>query len=144
MEPVDRVYTVVDSGLSAGAQIAQTSHAVAQLSVEHPELFREWVTGGNTIICLEASFVDLLDFGYQLVQASKHMEDVRMAWFNEPDFDGKLTAFSVFGTEYVQFALTELTLAQKPSKGRLFEWRARKREAQLRAKNRLEGPQEAI
>ena len=67
MNETERVYVVVDSGLSRGVQAAQSIHAVAALQDKHPLWFLSWINGGNTIIVLESDEIDLLSHSTQIL-----------------------------------------------------------------------------
>lgn len=85
----ERVYVVVDSGLSRGAQAAQAIHAVAELAFEFPEWHRNWINCGNVIIVLETE-----NIMKTILTAMPFVHGYTI--FREPDFDWAVTAFAVF------------------------------------------------
>lgn len=129
----ERVYVVVDAGLSRGAQAAQAIHAVAELVANHPAMTENWSSNGNVVIVLESPRVeDVLE----RITTDEDYYGVGLATFNEPDFDGTLTAFAVFsgtlGGEVVNVLLSDLPLAGKKPRWPWQERKLQKRESELR------------
>lgn len=77
-----KLYVVVRGDLPAADQAVQAAHAVADFAGEHPREFKDWNTGNNTLILLEAR--DRVHLRSLAVQAEdggfKHTK------FVEPDF----------------------------------------------------------
>lgn len=88
---MERLYVVVRSDLPAGAQIAQSCHALRAFVEAHPDLDRAWHAAGGNLVCLSVPCeLDLLEL---LGQARR--EGLRFAWFDEVDFGSSLTAIAL-------------------------------------------------
>lgn len=86
-----RLYLAVLDALTAGQRIAQAAHAVTEMAVGHPEAFRAWHAGTNTVVCvvMDARALDAL------VRAARIYGDRAVA-FHEPDRGGERTCVAVF------------------------------------------------
>jgi hypothetical protein len=70
--------------------VAQSVHALADFSVEHPQAFKEWQSRSNYVCCLETSrfkMIDLID-RLSLLKIKYHI-------FFEPDIGNEMTAIAV-------------------------------------------------
>lgn len=87
-----------------GYQLVQSVHAMADFAATHPQVFRDWQKGSNTLVCLsvadEPALNKLLDklsaYGVPLVE------------FRESDVDNQLTSFCILGTELIRSKLRHL------------------------------------
>jgi hypothetical protein len=85
---MNKLFTIVKSGLGAGAQIAQSCHAVAAFAAHHPDPFGAWaLPEQRNIVCLEAPELELL---LARLEGAGH----RCAAFRETDLGGELTAIA--------------------------------------------------
>lgn len=91
---MDRLYIVTRADLPAGAQIAQSCHALRAFVEAHPEIDRAWHTAGGNLVCL--SVADERDLS-ELLADAMHGELLAVAGFWEQDFDGELTAIALEG-----------------------------------------------
>lgn len=139
----ERVYVVVDAGLSRGAQAAQAIHAVTELQMAWPAEAVQWRNNGNVIIVLESD--DLSTTLYKLVQdeyGPLSQPFYGLATFREPDFNNKLTAFAVFGDAHdipgqgvlgrIGVLLSDLPLAGRNPRWPWQERKLQRRETELR------------
>ena len=106
---MDKLRIVVDAALEEGAIAAQTGHAVTEFSFAHPEAFRAWHTGSNTIVILAASAEKLEAIGHQVEDAGE-----KLARFHEPDLGGKLTAIALGPSRVARKATANLPRAGAP------------------------------
>lgn len=110
---MNRLYTVVRSDIPAGAQIAQTGHAVAAFAAAHPEAFRAWSEPEQrNIVCLAApgrTEIELLLVKLEALGA-------RVGLFRETDLAGELTAIAC-GEEGAK-SLSSLPLAGRSARAR--------------------------
>ena len=106
-----KLYLVTRKDLSAGQQLAQTCHSLAQFSYDYPEDFREWVEKSNYIVVLstenEESLKDIIN---QLKD-----NDLDHSVFVEPDLDNQVTALAISPkhTDWASRYLSSLPLAMK-------------------------------
>jgi hypothetical protein len=88
---MNKLYTVTRSDLPAGAQLAQSCHALAAFASAHPESFRAWAEPEQrNIVCLAAPTRAALE---QLLWTLQR-DEARVAEFRETDLDGELTAIA--------------------------------------------------
>lgn len=85
---MNKLFTIVKAGLGAGAQIAQSCHAVAAFAAHHPEPFGAWaLPEQRNIVCLESRELEPL-------LARLTAAGLRCAEFRETDLGGELTAIA--------------------------------------------------
>lgn len=85
---MNKLFTIVKVGLGAGAQIAQSCHALAAFAAHHPDQFNAWaLPEQRNIVCLEAPELESL---LARLRAAGH----RCAEFRETDLGGELTAIA--------------------------------------------------
>ena len=102
-----KLLTVVRADLKPGAQIAQTSHAIAEFAYQFPNQFLDWKQNSNYIISLSVDneeklqrlFYKLLDNGADVVA------------FTEPDINDQLTSICYYGTPEMRKLTDKLDLA---------------------------------
>lgn len=105
---MNKLYTIVGRGLPAGAQIAQSCHAVAAFAAHHPAEFQSWaLPEQRNIVCLEAGELDSL-------LANLRGAGIKCAAFYETDLGNELTAIAC--EEAASRYLSSLPLAGKLAK----------------------------
>jgi peptidyl-tRNA hydrolase len=105
--PKDKLYLVTHAGLSAGYQIAQVAHVVADYIMTHPEAAKNWHTISNYIIVLEVDDQEsLLDLHEEARNAS-----LQVVAFQEPDLNFETTALAFSPSEQTTAFLRHLRLA---------------------------------
>jgi len=52
MKPSSKLYLITRVDLSPGQQAVQSAHALTELSMQHPEPFKEWYHDSNTLAFL--------------------------------------------------------------------------------------------
>lgn len=86
-----KLFVIVRGDLAAGAQCAQSCHAICAFAVAYPEKTHAWHTGSNNLVVLaapsELALEDLIDRAELL--------RVPIAAFREPDFCDQLTAIAL-------------------------------------------------
>ncbi len=108
---MNRLYVITRSDLSAGAQIAQTGHAVAAFAAAHPEAFKAWAKPEQrNIVCLAVPSAGALE---QVLWRLKSI-DARVAEFRETDLSNELTGIAC-GEEGAKL-LSSLPLAGRPAR----------------------------
>ena len=88
---MERLYVIVRSDLPPGAQLAQSCHALSAFACAHPDLHREWHTGGQNLVVL--AIRDKFTLAGLLYDAAN--SGVEHARFHEPDFGNELTAIAL-------------------------------------------------
>ncbi len=85
---MDKLYVMVDSGLSSGLKMAQACHALRLFGDEHSEIELEWYKGSSNIVVLEHDEVG---------EVARELESLGylVSRFHEPDLDNLLTAICV-------------------------------------------------
>jgi hypothetical protein len=90
-ETLEKLYTVVRSDIPAGAQVAQSCHALAAFASHHPEAFQGWAEPEQrNIVCLAAPSKAALE----LVLATLQQHGARCAEFRETDLGDELTGIA--------------------------------------------------
>lgn len=83
------LYVLVRSDLSAGMQLAQACHGVAEFARDHPTEFASWMETSNYIVVLQvADEVELLNWCDRLsgwCAPFAEMADVAYSLVHEPD-----------------------------------------------------------
>lgn len=97
-------YIVLDETLKPGQQIAQCAHAIAEFSIQHPQLFKEWHDISNYICCLIAPDLEALE------QRCKE-QGMSYTTFREPDYDNKLTAIAIEPSQLAKSIVRSYKLA---------------------------------
>lgn len=101
-----KLYLAVLDDLTAGERIAQAAHAVTEMAVEHPEAFRAWHRGTNTVVCVAMNAREM----ERLLVTAAMAGDAAVA-FCEPDRGGERTAVAVFPSVATRRLLRRATLA---------------------------------
>jgi len=95
--------------LHPGAQASQMVHAIAQFSVEQPELFKSWYDISNHVALLSIEDEDSL-----LALAEKlRARGLTVSLFQEPDYDNQYTSFTVEACDLSRKLTSHLPLAFK-------------------------------
>jgi len=108
---MNKLYTIVRSDIPAGAQVAQTAHAVAAFASAHPDQFKAWAEPEQrNIVCLVApARAELESLLARLVAAG-----VACAAFRETDLGEELTGIAC--AEEAAKLLSSLPLAGRAPK----------------------------
>lgn len=107
-----KLVTVVRNDISAGYQVAQTAHSVAEFAHELPKQFKDWKTNSNYIISLSIDNEEKLQRLYYKLQ--DYGADV--VAFTEPDIGDQLTAICYYGTPELRKITDKLNLTLKNQK----------------------------
>lgn len=106
---ISKLVTVTRQDLTAGEQLAQSCHSVADFSYYQPKIFKDWREQSNYKICLatkdEQSLIKLHD---KLIS-----KGATIVAFIEPDMQDQMTAFTFYGTPEIRKYTTHLPLAGK-------------------------------
>lgn len=101
--------SITRQDISAGYQVVQTAHAIADFAYDHPDQFKQWKSESNSIITLavkdEQSLIDLF---IKLKERTPFVTS-----FREPDIDDQMTAICVYGTPEIRKVLSNIPLALK-------------------------------
>lgn len=101
------LYLITHQQLSAGYQIAQVAHAVADFSIRLPQTFQKWHGESQYIVSLATPCSTTLSNLFQQLIAEGHVAIP----FHEPDLDHELTAFAVAPHPALKKRLSNLPLA---------------------------------
>ena len=105
----DKLYLVTHSQLSAGYQIAQVAHVVAEFINQHPTLANQWHSISNSIIVLEAKNARELSE----LQEKAIERGLKVTAFREPDIGDEITALAFEPSEDTRKFLSNLPCAGK-------------------------------
>ena len=90
-----------------GYALPQSLHSIADFAYEYPDVFKQWKTESNSVVCLSAKseqhLLKLYEKYSQLTPAVK---------FFEPDVD-EWTSICLYGTSQIRKSLSHLPLALK-------------------------------
>lgn len=109
-----KLYVLIRDDMSEAQQAVQAGHAIAKFGLEHPEEFRAWQEGSNTLIYL--SVVEPHWWATVLADG-----DVKYSMFREPDraWQGGYSAYTAvavapnWACQYVLFKDLPLALQTK-------------------------------
>ena len=110
-EPAKMVIVTRDD-MSPGYQLVQSVHGLADFAAEHPNAFRDWQSGTNTLVCLSVPDEPALE---KLLQKLE-VYGVPVTPFREPDVNNQLTSFCILGTELIRAKLRYLPPALQGGK----------------------------
>lgn len=102
------LYVVTHGELTAGYQIAQVAHAVADFALHKPEQFKTWHVNSQYIVALQVPDKDTL--ATLLMNAEESHETIA---FYEPDLMDSLTSIAFVPHERNKRFLANLPLAGK-------------------------------
>lgn len=106
-----KLVTVTRKDLSAGYQLVQSGHAIAEWIKHFPELFAEWNKQSNYLISLSTDNEESLQDLYNRLQY--YGADV--VAFYEPDIQNQMTAICYLGTPEMLKHTKKLDLALSES-----------------------------
>ena len=101
-----KLVVITRADISAGYQVVQSNHAVADFAHEHPETFASW-KGDSNSICLSATSEEHL---LRLYEKYKRITPATI--FFEPDVNA-YTSLCLYGTPKVRKSLSHLSLTLK-------------------------------
>jgi hypothetical protein len=90
---MERLYVIVRADLSAGAQLAQSCHAVSAFAYRYRVEHDAWQANDQNLVVLSVENESALGELLCVVAGS----GAKVAAFHEPDFGNQLTAFAVSG-----------------------------------------------
>lgn len=105
----DKIYLVTHGNLSAGYQIAQVAHVMADYIMRHPSSASQWHSISNSLIVLEAKDASALS---ELQERAKN-RSMEVQEFREPDLGDEITALAFTPSPKVRRLLSNLPLAGK-------------------------------
>lgn len=104
-----KLVSVTRQDLTAGYQVVQTAHVIADFAHDHPDQFKQWKQNSNSIITLaikdEQSLIALYE---RLKEKTPYITA-----FYEPDIQDQMTAICVYGTPEIRKLLSNIPLALK-------------------------------
>lgn len=103
------MYLVTHGNLSAGYQVAQVAHVVAEYVLNRPESAKTWHHLSNSLIVLEAKDAEALS---ELQEKAKS-RSIDVQEFREPDLGDEITALAFAPGKATKKLLSNLPLAGK-------------------------------
>lgn len=91
----------------AGYALPQSLHALADFAYEYPDVFKQWKTESNSVVCLAAKSEEHL-----LKLYDKYSQLTPTVKFFEPDVN-EWTSICLYGTPEIRKTLSSLPLALK-------------------------------
>jgi len=91
---MDRLYIVTRADLPAGAQLAQSCHALRAFVEHYPELDAAWHAAGGNLVCLSVPDERELD----ALHAAASRASLAVSGFWEEDLGDQLTALALEGS----------------------------------------------
>lgn len=107
-----KLVVITHKELSAGYQVVQSTHSIADFIFEHPEQAKQWKEESNSIITLACPNLESLEKLSNKLKKKGYF----VTEFFEPDIDNELTSICVFGTPEVRKKLSYLPLTLKEKK----------------------------
>lgn len=102
-----KLVTVTRKDLSAGQQLVQSGHAIAEFAHKHPAKFHEWMQDSQYLVSLSIDNEEKLkDIYYKLKYYGADVVS-----FTEPDIDNQWTAICFYGTPEMIKITKKLDLA---------------------------------
>ena len=105
----EKLVTVTRQDLTAGYQLCQTGHAIADFADELPQFFKSWKDNSNYLISLAAKDEISLNKIYEKL----NKRGAPIIAFREPDLDNQLTALCFYGLPHYRKVVSNLPLALK-------------------------------
>jgi hypothetical protein len=93
--------------LSAGQQLVQSGHAIAEFIQHFPSEFQEWKRDSNYLISLSIDNEERLQRLFYKLQDN----GANVVAFTEPDIDNQLTSICYYGTPEMRKITQNLDLA---------------------------------
>ncbi len=96
---LNKLYVFVSKSLTLPQQAVQAGHAVSKIAAKNPGI--DW--SNQTFVYLRASDIKL----FKLLMNKQQEATNTFSYFEEPDYNNRLTAIAVFGGEddYSNYAL---------------------------------------
>ena len=102
-----KLVTVTRKDLSAGYQLVQSGHAIAEWIKHFPQEFAEWNKQSNYLISLSTDNEEKLKDLFKKLQ----YYGANVVAFYEPDIDNQMTAICYYGTPEMRKHTDKLDLA---------------------------------
>lgn len=104
-----KLVTVTRKDISAGYQLVQSAHSVAEFAYQYPNQFHDWIDTSKYLISLSVDDEENLKNLYCIL---KH-NGAHVVAFTEPDIDNQLTSICYYGTPEMRKLTQKLDLALK-------------------------------
>lgn len=104
-----KLVTVTRKDLSAGYQLVQSGHAIAEWIKQFPQEFAEWNKQSNYLISLSTDNEQTLKDLYNELKSN----GAHVVAFYEADIDNQMTSICYFGTPEMRKHTQKLDLALK-------------------------------
>ena len=101
--------TVTGKDLSAGYQMVQSMHSLAEFAHQLPMFFKSWKENSNYLISLATQDEKSLKFLYDKLQEC----GAPTVAFYEPDYNDEMTALCFYGLAHYRKLVSNLPLALK-------------------------------
>ena len=102
-----KLVTVTRKDLSAGYQLVQTGHSIAEFAHKHPTEFHDWMQNSQYLVSLSVDNEDSLK---ELYNELKYY-GANVVAFTEPDIQNQWTAICFYGTPEMMKITKKLDLA---------------------------------
>jgi hypothetical protein len=102
-----KLVTVTRKDLSAGYQLVQSGHAIAEWIKQFPQEFADWNKHSNYLISLSTNNEESLKDLFKKLQ----YYGANVVAFYEPDIDNQMTAICYYGTPELRKHTQKLDLA---------------------------------
>lgn len=102
-----KLVTVTRKDLTAGYQLVQSGHAIAEWIKQFPEHFTEWTKQSNYLVSLSTDNEETLQ---DLFNRLKYY-GANVVAFYEPDINNQMTAICYYGTPEMMKHTKKLSLA---------------------------------
>jgi hypothetical protein len=104
-----KLYVITREDLGLSYQTPQAIHGVVQFALEHPEEFKAWSSGSNTVVVLNVKDLTELECFSSLVAGMK----LKHSSFREPDIGNELTSIVLSPCRKAKRVCSGLKLAGK-------------------------------
>ena len=102
-----KLVTITRKDLTAGYQLVQSGHAIAEFVQQFPDKFAEWKQQSNYLISLSVDNEEKLQRLFYKLQDN----GADVVAFTEPDINDQLTAICYYGTPELRKITQNLDLA---------------------------------
>ena len=102
-----KLVTVTRKDISAGYQICQSCHSLAEFAHRFPNHFKDWKQNSNYIISLSVDNEEKLQRLFYKLQDN----GANVVAFTEPDINNQLTSICYYGTPEMRKLTEKLDLA---------------------------------
>lgn len=102
-----KLVTVTRKDLTAGYQLVQTGHSIAEFAHQYPTHFHEWIQNSNYLVSLSVDNEENLN---ELYDKLKYF-GANVVAFTEPDINDQLTSICYYGTPELRKLTQKLNLA---------------------------------